>query len=86
MMLTKDYVNPKYKNIKKAKEEKLMPVEVREAIEDLKAESMAKGMQKGELKAILKLLNQGLISEEVALSSLKLSKAELDQKIKELNL
>ena len=90
MMSTKDYVNPKYKNIKKAKEEKLMPVEVREAIEDLKAESMAKGMhegmQKGELKAILKLLNQGLISEEVALSSLKLSKAELDQKIKELNL
>ena len=94
ILSTKDYVNPKYKNIKKAKEEKLMPVEVREAIEDLRAESMAKGMQKGmqegiregEQKAILKLLNQGLISEEVALSSLKLSKAELDQKIKELNL
>ena len=97
MMSTKDYVNPKYKNIIKAKEEKLMPVEVKEAIEDLRAESMAKGMhegmqkgiakgmQKGELKAILKLLNQGLISEEVALSSLGLSKAELDQKIKELN-
>ena len=105
MMSTKDYVNPKYKNIKKAKEEKLMPVEVREAIEDLKAESMAKGMQKGiqkgmhegiqkgivkgmqegKIKTIIELLNQGLISEEVALSSLKLSKAELDQKIKELN-
>ena len=102
MMSTKDYVNPKYKNIKKAKEEKLMPVEVREAIEDLKAESMAKGMakgmhegiqkgivkgmQEGKIKTIIELLNQGLISEEVALSSLKLSKAELDQKIKELNL
>ena len=85
MMSTKDYVNPKYKNIKKAKEEKLMPVEVREAIEDLKAESMAKGMQEGKIKTIIELLNQGLISEEVALSSLKLSKAELDQKIKELN-
>jgi hypothetical protein len=85
MMSTKDYVNPKYKNIKRAKEEKLMPVEVREAIEDLRAESMAKGIQKGELNAILKLLNQGLISEKVALSSLGLSKAELDQKIKELN-
>ena len=86
MMSTKDYVNPKYKNIKKAKEEKLMPVEVREAIEGLKAESMAKGMQKGKIKTIIELLNQCLISEEVALSSLKLSKAELDQKINELNL
>ena len=98
MMSTKDYVNPKYKNIKKAKEEKLMPVEVREAIEDLRAESMAKGMhegmqkgmakgmQEGKIKTIIELLNQGLISEEVALSNLKLSKAELDQKIKELNL
>ena len=67
-----------------------MPVEVREAIEDLKAESMAKGMQKGmhegRIKTIIELLNQGLISEEVALSNLKLSKAELNQKIKELNL
>ncbi len=93
MMSTKDYVNPKYKNIKRAKEEKLMPVEVREAIEDIRAESMAKGIQKGmakgmregKLKTIIELLNQGLISEEVALSSLGLSKAELDQKIKELN-
>ena len=93
MMSTKDYVNPKYKNIKNAKGEKLMPVEVKEAIEDLKAESMAKGMQKGiakgmhegKIKTIIELLNQGLISEEVALSSLGLSKVELNQKIKKLN-
>ena len=93
MMSTKDYVNHKYKNIKNAKGEKLMPVEVKEAIEDLKAESMAKGMQKGiakgmhegKIKTIIELLNQGLISEEVALSSLGLSKVELNQKIKKLN-
>ena len=37
-------------------------------------------------KAIVKLLRQGLISEEVALSNLELSKEELDKKIKELNI
>ena len=82
IMSTKDYVNKKYKTISKEKEEKLMPTEVREAFEKIRDYDIAKG----ELLATIKLFRKGLISEEVALSNLGLSKEEFDQKIKELNI
>lgn len=98
IMSTKEYLNPKFKEISKTKEEKLMPVEVEKAFKEIKdseradgiaigkAEGKIEGMMLGQLKAIVKLLRQGLISEEVALSNLELSKEELDKKIKELNI
>ena len=76
-----------------------MPVEVERAIEGLKEEGRQEGRQEGrlegrqegrlegrlegELKAFVSLLRQGLISEEVALNNLNISKEELDEKIKE---
>ena len=90
IMSTKDYVNPKFKTISKEKEVRLMPLEVQKAFEEIRnsdlAEGRAEGMILGKIKAIVGLLKKGLISEEVALSSLELSKEELDQKIKELNI
>ena len=86
IMSTKEYVNPKFKEISKTKEEKLMPVEVQKAFEEIRNSDIADGIAIGQLKAIVKLLRQGLISEEVALSNLELSKEELDKKIKELNI
>ena len=86
IMSTKEYVNPKFKEISKTKEEKLMPVEVQKAFEEIRNSDIADGIAIGQLKAIVKLLRQGLISEEVALSNLELSKEELNKKIKELNI
>ena len=56
-----------------------MPVEVERAIEGLKEE----GRLEGELKVFVSMLRQGLISEEVALKNLNISKEELENKIKE---
>ena len=90
IMSTKDYVNPKFKTISREKEEKLMPTEVREAFEVImtseRAEGKAEGIILGRIKAIVELLKKGLISEEVALTSLGLSKEELNRKIEELKI
>ena len=90
IMSTKDYVNQKYKTISKEKEEKLMPTEVREAFEKIRdydiAKGRAEGKVEGELLATIRLFRKGLISEEVALSNLELSKEEFDQKVKELSI
>lgn len=53
-----------------------MPAEVERAIEGLREE--------GEIKAYANLLRKGLISEEIVLNNLNISKEELDKKIKEL--
>lgn len=67
-----------------------MPIEVEKAFKEIKdserADGIAIGKAEGKFEAIVKLLRQGLISEEVALSNLELSKEELDKKIKELNI
>ncbi len=60
------------------KEEKIMPAEVERAIEGLREE--------GEIKAYVNLLREGLISEEVVLNKLNISKEELNKKIKELGI
>ena len=94
IMSIKDYVNPKFKTISREKEEKLMPTEVREAFDVImtseraegRAEGKAEGITLGRIKAIIELLKKGLISEDVALSSLGLSKEELDRKIEELKI
>ena len=57
-----------------------MPVEVERAIEGLKEE----GRQEGELKTFMSLLRQGIISEEIVLKNLNISKEELEKKIKEI--
>ena len=80
IMSTKDYVNPKFKTISREKEEKLMPAEVEKAIEGLREE----GRLEGALKTYVNLLQEGLISEEVVLSKLNISKEELNEKMKEL--
>ena len=66
--------------ITKMKEEKLMPAEVEKAIEGLREE----GRLEGALKTYVNLLQEGLISEEVVLSKLNISKEELNEKMKEL--
>ena len=45
----------------------------------------ANGIKKGRINAFISLLQQGLISEEVVMSNLKLSKEELRNKIKEFD-
>ena len=74
--------------ITKMKEEKTMPVEVERALEGLKEECRLEGRQEGRLEGSIKtfanLLQEGLISEEVVLRKLNISKEELDKKIKEL--
>ena len=80
VLSTTDYVNNNFKTIAKVKEEKLMPVEVERAIEGLREE----GRLEGELKTFVSLLQQGIISEEVVLKNLNISKEELEKKIKEL--
>ena len=84
VLSTTDYVNKNFKTIAKVKEEKLMPVEVERAIEGLRQEGEIKGELKGKLKAFMSLLQQGIISEEVVLKNLNISKEELEKKIKEL--
>ena len=79
VLSTTDYVNKNFKTITKMKEEKLMPVEVERAMEGLKEE----GRQEGELKTFVSLLRQGIISEEVVLKNLNISKEELEKKIRE---
>lgn len=76
MLSTTDYVNNNFKTITKMKEEKLMPVEVEKAIEGLKEETR--------IETFMNLLQEGLISEEVVLSKLNISKEELNEKMKEL--
>ena len=66
------------------KEEKTMPVEVERALEGLKEECRLEGRQEGEIKTYVNLMRKGLISEEVVISNLNISKEELDKKIKEL--
>ena len=56
-----------------------MPVEVERAMEGLKEEYRLEG----ELKAFVSLLRQGIISEEVVLKNLNISKEELENKIRE---
>ena len=67
-----------------------MPIEVKEAFETIRnydiAKGKAEGKAEGELLATIRLFRKGLISEEVALSNLGLSKEEFDQKVKELNI
>ena len=63
-----------------------MPKEVEEAFADIRNYDMAKGRAEGRIETYITLLKQGLISEEVALSNLKLSKEELENKIKELQI
>ena len=76
VLSTTDYVNRNFKTIAKVKEEKLMPVEVERAIEGLKEETR--------IETFVSLLRQGIISEEVVLKNLNISKEELEKKIKEL--
>lgn len=76
MLSTTDYVNNNFKTITKMKEEKLMPAEVEKAIEGLKEETR--------IETFMNLLQEGLISEEVVLSKLNISKEELNKKMKEL--
>ena len=76
ILSTPDYVNKNFKTISKVKEEKLMPVEVEKAMEELKNEYRLEGKLEGELKAFVNMLRQGLISEEVVLDNLKISKQE----------
>lgn len=64
------------------KEEKIMPVEVERALEGLKEECRLEG----EIKTYVNLLQEGLISEEVVLNKLNISKEELNKKIKELGI
>ena len=63
-----------------------MPIEVKEAFETIRNYDIAKGKAEGELLATIRLFRKGLISEEVALGNLGLSKEEFDQKVKELNI
>ena len=76
-----------------------MPVEVEKAIEGLREEGRLEGRKEGrlegrlegrqegriegELKTFVSLMRQGLISEEVVLKNLNISKEELEKKIKE---
>lgn len=91
MMSTQDYVNNKYKSISKVKEEMIMPVEVKEAMDRIrsyersegKAEGMAEGKAKGKAEIIFRLFKQGIISEQVALSNLEISKEEFNKKLSE---
>ena len=83
VLSTTDYVNKNFKTITKMKEEKLMPVEVERAMEGLKEEYRLEGRLEGELKAFVSLLRQGIISEEVVLKNLNISKEELEKKIRE---
>ena len=84
VLSTPDYVNNNFKTITKMKEEKLMPVEVEKAIEGLREEGRLEGRLEGALKTYVNLLQEGLISEEVVLSKLNISKEELNEKMKEL--
>lgn len=80
IMTTRDYVNDNFKVISDKKEVSNMPVEVERAIEGLREE----GRQEGEMRVIKNLLSQGVISEEIALRSLNMTKKEFDKKVKEL--
>ena len=84
VLSTTDYVNKNFKTITKMKEEKLMPVEVERAMEGLKEEYRLEGRLEGELKAFVSLLRQGIISEEVVLKNLNISKEELEKKLRSL--
>lgn len=86
IMSTSDYVNENFKVISKVKEEKYMPKEVEEAFADIKNYERAEGKAEGQIETYVTLMRQGLISEEVALSNLKLSKEELENKMKELQI
>ena len=86
IMSTSDYVNENFKVISKVKEEKYMPKEVEEAFADIKNYERAEGKAEGKIETYVTLVKQGLISEKVALSNLKLSKEELENKIKELQI
>ena len=96
LLTDKTTISKKYKQTSSIKKEiyaiggATMSKEMREILDSERAEGKAEGkiegMMLGQLKAIVKLLRQGLISEEVALSNLELSKEELDKKIKELNI
>ena len=91
MMSTQDYVNNKYKSISKVKEEMIMPVEVKEAMDRIrsyersegKAEGIAEGKAKGKAEIIFRLFKQGIISEQVALSNLEISKEKFNKKLSE---
>ena len=63
-----------------------MPVEVERALEGLKEECRIEGRQEGSLRTYISLLQEGLISEEVVLNKLNISKEELIKKIKELGI
>ena len=62
---------------------KVMSGLTREIYLDGYASGEKRGKIDGELKAFVNMLRQGLISEEVVLNNLKISKEELDSKIKE---
>ncbi len=86
VLSTTDYVNNNFKTITRMKEEKIMPVEVERALEGLKEEYRIEGRQEGSLRTYISLLQEGLISEEVVLNKLNISKEELNKKIKELGI
>lgn len=86
VLSTTDYVNNNFKTITRMKEEKIMPVEVERALEGLKEECRIEGRQEGSLRTYISLLQEGLISEEVVLNKLNISKEELNKKIKELGI
>ena len=48
-----------------------------------KAEGMAEGKAKGKAEIIFRLFKQGIISEQVALSNLEISKEEFNKKLSE---
>ena len=60
-----------------------MPVEVEKAIEGLKEEGRLEGEIKGEIKTYVNLMRKGLISEEVVISNLNISKEELQKRLKD---
>ena len=49
-----------------------------------KEEYIQEGRLEGELKILISLLRQGIISEEVVLKNLNINKEELEKRIKEL--
>ena len=102
VLTSKDYVSDEFIATSKVKEELDMPVEVQKAFESIRQECESKGRQEGlqrgrqegkiegrqegKIETYNNLINLGLISEEVALSNLKLSKEEFDNKVRELGI
>ena len=90
VLTSKDYVSDEFIATSKVKEELDMPVEVQKAFESIRQECESKGLQRGRqlgtIETYNNLINLGLISEEVALSNLKLSKEEFDNKVRELGI